>query len=37
MKLFSELGKLGGSLRELDKLKVEKDAGQYSIEVIELF
>ncbi|KAF3852047.1 hypothetical protein F7725_005402 [Dissostichus mawsoni] len=37
VKLFSELGKIEGSLHELNKMKVNKDIGQYSIEVIELF
>ncbi|XP_061588457.1 nucleolar protein 11-like [Cololabis saira] len=37
VKLFYELGKIEGSLQELDKMKVKKDDGQYSIEVIELF
>ncbi|KAJ8399675.1 hypothetical protein AAFF_G00407800 [Aldrovandia affinis] len=37
VKLFSELGKIHGSLQELHKLKPPEDAGQYSIEVIELF
>ncbi|XP_017290679.1 nucleolar protein 11-like [Kryptolebias marmoratus] len=37
VKLFYELGKLEGSLQELNKMKVKKDVGQYSIEVIELF
>ncbi|XP_041837977.1 nucleolar protein 11-like [Melanotaenia boesemani] len=37
VRLFSELGKIEGSLQELNKMKVKKDIGQYSIEVIELF
>ncbi|XP_069570155.1 nucleolar protein 11-like [Brachyistius frenatus] len=37
VKLVSELGKIEGSLQELNKMKVKKDVGQYSIEVIELF
>ncbi|XP_033933891.1 nucleolar protein 11-like [Pseudochaenichthys georgianus] len=37
VRLFSELGKIEGSLHELNKMKVNKDIGQYSIEVIELF
>ncbi|KAM4585417.1 nucleolar protein 11-like [Odontesthes bonariensis] len=37
VKLFSELGKIEGSLQELNKMKVKKAVGQYSIEVIELF
>ncbi|KAM3865241.1 nucleolar protein 11-like [Diretmus argenteus] len=37
VRLFSELGKIEGSLQELHKIKVKKDVGQYSIEVIELF
>ncbi|KAM6940661.1 nucleolar protein 11-like [Xenentodon cancila] len=37
VKLFYELGKIEGSLQELNKMKVKKDVGQYSIEVIELF
>ncbi|XP_037621218.1 nucleolar protein 11-like [Sebastes umbrosus] len=37
VRLVSELGKIEGSLQELDKMKVKKDVGQYSIEVIELF
>ncbi|XP_068583797.1 nucleolar protein 11-like [Cebidichthys violaceus] len=37
VRLVSELGKLEGSLQELKKMKVEKDVGQYSIEIIELF
>ncbi|XP_041642037.1 nucleolar protein 11-like [Cheilinus undulatus] len=38
VKLVSELGKIEGSLQELNKIKGTKtDIGQYSIEVIELF
>ncbi|XP_070835851.1 nucleolar protein 11-like [Chaetodon trifascialis] len=37
VRLVSELGKIEGSLQELSKMKVKKDVGQYSIEVIELF
>ncbi|KAK9539947.1 hypothetical protein VZT92_002426 [Zoarces viviparus] len=37
VRLVSELGKLEGSLQELKKMKVKKDVGQYSIEIIELF
>ncbi|XP_022620735.1 nucleolar protein 11 [Seriola dumerili] len=37
VRLVSELGKIEGSLQELNKMKVKKDIGQYSIEVIELF
>ncbi|XP_071389047.1 nucleolar protein 11-like [Centroberyx affinis] len=37
VRLFSELGKIEGSLQELHKMKVKRDIGQYSIEVIELF
>ncbi|XP_036395896.1 nucleolar protein 11-like [Megalops cyprinoides] len=37
VKLFSELGKIQGSLQELHKVKPTEDVGQYSIEVIELF
>ncbi|XP_068448571.1 nucleolar protein 11-like [Clinocottus analis] len=37
VKLVSELGKIEGSLQELNKMKVKKDVGQYSIEIIELF
>ncbi|KAM9363927.1 nucleolar protein 11-like [Symphorus nematophorus] len=37
VRLFSELGKIESSLQELNKMKVKKDVGQYSIEVIELF
>ncbi|KAJ8283661.1 hypothetical protein COCON_G00025110 [Conger conger] len=37
VKLFSELGKIQGSLQELHKLRPSEDIGQYSIEVIELF
>ncbi|XP_056136327.1 nucleolar protein 11-like [Lampris incognitus] len=36
VRLFSELGKIEGSLLDLHKMKVKKDIGQYSIEVIEL-
>ncbi|KAL1006067.1 hypothetical protein UPYG_G00067440 [Umbra pygmaea] len=37
VKLFSELGKIEGSLKELHRMKPTEDVGQYSIEVIELF
>ncbi|KAM7393970.1 hypothetical protein PAMP_020801 [Pampus punctatissimus] len=37
VRLFSELGKIESSLQELNKIKMKKDVGQYSIEVIELF
>ncbi|XP_072240681.1 nucleolar protein 11-like isoform X2 [Leuresthes tenuis] len=37
VKLFSELGKIEGGLQELNKMKMKKAVGQYSIEVIELF
>uniref|UniRef100_A0A4W5PWR2 Nucleolar protein 11 n=1 Tax=Hucho hucho TaxID=62062 RepID=A0A4W5PWR2_9TELE len=37
VKLFSELGKIEGSLQGLHKMKLSKDISQYSIEVIELF
>ncbi|KAG9350419.1 hypothetical protein JZ751_026781 [Albula glossodonta] len=37
VRLFSELGKIQGSLQELHKFKPSEDVGQYSIEVIELF
>uniref|UniRef100_A0A671UB34 Nucleolar protein 11 n=1 Tax=Sparus aurata TaxID=8175 RepID=A0A671UB34_SPAAU len=37
VRLVSELGKIEGSLQELNKMKVKKDVGQYSIEIIELF
>ncbi|XP_054634305.1 nucleolar protein 11-like [Dunckerocampus dactyliophorus] len=37
VRLFSELGKIEGSLQQLQHLKIKKDIGQYSIEVIELF
>uniref|UniRef100_A0A4W6FU52 Nucleolar protein 11 n=1 Tax=Lates calcarifer TaxID=8187 RepID=A0A4W6FU52_LATCA len=37
VRLVSELGKIEGSLQELNKMKVNKDVGQYSIEIIELF
>ncbi|XP_026158102.1 nucleolar protein 11-like [Mastacembelus armatus] len=37
VRLVSELGKIEGSLQELNKMKGKKDVGQYSIEVIELF
>ncbi|KAM9313993.1 nucleolar protein 11-like [Pholidichthys leucotaenia] len=37
VKLVSELGKIESSFKELNKLNLKKDAGQYSIEVIELF
>uniref|UniRef100_A0A3Q0RGH5 Nucleolar protein 11 n=1 Tax=Amphilophus citrinellus TaxID=61819 RepID=A0A3Q0RGH5_AMPCI len=37
VRLVSELGKIEGSLQELNKLKVKESVGQYSIEIIELF
>ncbi|XP_070777219.1 nucleolar protein 11-like [Enoplosus armatus] len=37
VRLVSELGKIEGSLQELNKMKVKKEVGEYSIEVIELF
>ncbi|XP_061628351.1 nucleolar protein 11-like isoform X1 [Phyllopteryx taeniolatus] len=37
VRLFSELGKVEGSLQELQHMKIKQDMGQYSIEVIELF
>uniref|UniRef100_A0A3P8VJZ8 Nucleolar protein 11 n=1 Tax=Cynoglossus semilaevis TaxID=244447 RepID=A0A3P8VJZ8_CYNSE len=37
VRLVSELGKIEGSLQEINKMKVKKEIGQYSIEVIELF
>ncbi|XP_067437567.1 nucleolar protein 11-like [Thunnus thynnus] len=37
VRLFSELGKIESSLQELNKMKMKKEVGQYSIEVIELF
>ncbi|XP_044047223.1 nucleolar protein 11-like isoform X2 [Siniperca chuatsi] len=37
VRLVSELGKIEGSLQELNKMKVKKEVGKYSIEVIELF
>ncbi|KAG9277463.1 nucleolar protein 11 [Astyanax mexicanus] len=37
VKLYSELGKIEGSLEALKKSKKSKEIGQYSIEVIELF
>ncbi|GAA6227041.1 nucleolar protein 11 [Lates japonicus] len=37
VRLVSELGKIEGSLQELNNMKVNKDVGQYSIEIIELF
>ncbi|XP_028990686.1 nucleolar protein 11-like [Betta splendens] len=37
VRLVSELGKIEGSLQQLNKMKSNKDIGQYSIEVIELF
>ncbi|XP_028273334.1 nucleolar protein 11-like isoform X2 [Parambassis ranga] len=37
VKLVCELGKIEGSLQEINKMKAKKDVGQYSIEVIELF
>ncbi|XP_054897522.1 nucleolar protein 11-like isoform X2 [Poeciliopsis prolifica] len=37
VRLFSELGKIEGSLQELTKMKMKRDVGAYSIEVIELY
>ncbi|KAL7890862.1 hypothetical protein AOLI_G00003380 [Acnodon oligacanthus] len=37
VKLYSELGKIEGSLEVLKKSKQSREIGQYSIEVIELF
>ncbi|CAL1601698.1 unnamed protein product [Knipowitschia caucasica] len=37
VKLFSELGKIESSLEEINKMRVQKDIGQYSIEVLELY
>ncbi|KAM8880254.1 nucleolar protein 11-like [Spinachia spinachia] len=37
VRFVSELGKIEGSLQELDKMALKKDVGQYSIEIIELF
>ncbi|XP_014822588.1 PREDICTED: nucleolar protein 11 [Poecilia mexicana] len=37
VRLFSELGKIEGSLQELSKMKMKNDVGQYSIEVMELY
>ncbi|KAF0037594.1 hypothetical protein F2P81_010468 [Scophthalmus maximus] len=37
VRLVSELGKIESSLQALHQMKVKKDVGQYSIEVIELF
>uniref|UniRef100_A0AAR2IHN3 Nucleolar protein 11 n=1 Tax=Pygocentrus nattereri TaxID=42514 RepID=A0AAR2IHN3_PYGNA len=37
VKLYSELGKIEGSLEALKKSKQSREIGQYSIEVIELF
>ncbi|XP_061888843.1 nucleolar protein 11-like [Entelurus aequoreus] len=37
VKLFSELGKIEGTLQELQHVTMNKDVGKYSIEVIELF
>uniref|UniRef100_A0A3Q2UJY6 Nucleolar protein 11 n=1 Tax=Fundulus heteroclitus TaxID=8078 RepID=A0A3Q2UJY6_FUNHE len=37
VRLFSELGKIEGSLQQLNSMKMKKDVGQYSIEVIELY
>ncbi|XP_047435597.1 nucleolar protein 11-like [Mugil cephalus] len=37
VRLFSELGKIEGSLQELHKMKTKRDVGEYSIEIIELF
>lgn len=36
VRLVSELGKIEASFQELDKMKVKRDVGQYSIEIIEL-
>ncbi|XP_040042910.2 nucleolar protein 11-like [Gasterosteus aculeatus] len=37
VRFVSELGKIEGSLQELDKMAWKRDVGQYSIEIIELF
>uniref|UniRef100_A0AAQ4R2U1 Nucleolar protein 11 n=1 Tax=Gasterosteus aculeatus aculeatus TaxID=481459 RepID=A0AAQ4R2U1_GASAC len=37
VRFVSELGKIEGSLQELDKMALKRDVGQYSIEIIELF
>ncbi|XP_029362913.1 nucleolar protein 11-like [Echeneis naucrates] len=37
VRLVSELGKIEGSLQELKNMKVKKEVGQYSVEIIELF
>ncbi|XP_058848257.1 nucleolar protein 11 [Acipenser ruthenus] len=37
VRLYSELGKIQGTLQELGKIKKEQEIGLYSIEVIELF
>ncbi|XP_047221896.1 nucleolar protein 11-like [Girardinichthys multiradiatus] len=37
VRLFSELGKIEGSLQELNNTKIKKDTGEYSIEIIELY
>ncbi|MGH0172090.1 UNVERIFIED_CONTAM: hypothetical protein FKN15_062366 [Acipenser sinensis] len=37
VRLYSELGKIQGTLQELSKIKKEQEIGLYSIEVIELF
>ncbi|XP_059198125.1 nucleolar protein 11-like [Centropristis striata] len=37
VRLVSELGKIEGSLQELNKMKTKKEVGKYSIEIIELF
>ncbi|XP_076027195.1 nucleolar protein 11-like [Genypterus blacodes] len=37
VRLVSELGKIEGSLQELNKMKTTQEVGQYSIEIIELF
>ncbi|XP_029992267.1 nucleolar protein 11-like [Sphaeramia orbicularis] len=37
VRLFSELGKIEGSLQEINQMKGNKDIRQYSIEIIELF
>ncbi|CAL8329590.1 unnamed protein product [Lota lota] len=37
VRFFSELGKLEGSLQEIQNMREEKTIGQYSIQVIKLF
>ncbi|XP_034044725.1 nucleolar protein 11-like [Thalassophryne amazonica] len=37
VRVYSELGKLESSLKELHKMKTKRDINKYSIEVIELF